>query len=431
MKQKNLILMVVAVGCGLVAAFLTSQMSGRSAQVEQVEVIVAAKDLPVGTMLGKDDLKTLVKTKKLPKDGLPAAFVVDGNDLAGKRLSRAVRVDETFNPGDLVTGGYITLPTGMNMVSMQVSLAQAASGFVGPGARVDILATVRLQNRTLAFPLLVNMLVVAVDNNVAYSKDGTFANLNTVSFAVDRRQALLLELAKSRGCTTSLMLRHPEDKTEDEKYKIDDVLKMLQDEGGGGTVGIGGPGNQPQDDATHVKNPPPPKAPPAGTPKPPEPPKVETVKILVANKDFPAGTQITKDMAADMKLIEVPKGVADDAFGELTDKLEGKVLKFGLARGQWITGTLVGDPELKPTPERFQFSLPKDEPKADAPIVAEGPKRNVHDVIVHSASGSKVFRYEEHKPGEWRLVGEVDTTGRDAASRAEKQPEKQPEKRID
>ena len=67
MKQKNLILMVVAVGCGLVAAFLTSQMSGRSAQVEQVEVIVAAKDLPVGTMLGKDDLKTLVKTKKLPK----------------------------------------------------------------------------------------------------------------------------------------------------------------------------------------------------------------------------------------------------------------------------------------------------------------------------------------------------------------------------
>src|SRR5206468_11176458 len=60
MKQKNLILMVVAVGCGLVAAFLTSQMSARSSAVEQVEVIVAAKDLPVGTMLGKEDRKSVV-----------------------------------------------------------------------------------------------------------------------------------------------------------------------------------------------------------------------------------------------------------------------------------------------------------------------------------------------------------------------------------
>ena len=34
MKQKNVILMVVAVGCGLVAAFLTSQMSAKG-QIEQ------------------------------------------------------------------------------------------------------------------------------------------------------------------------------------------------------------------------------------------------------------------------------------------------------------------------------------------------------------------------------------------------------------
>ena len=38
MKQKNLILMVVAVGCGLVAAFLTTQINAKP-KVEKVEVL--------------------------------------------------------------------------------------------------------------------------------------------------------------------------------------------------------------------------------------------------------------------------------------------------------------------------------------------------------------------------------------------------------
>ena len=50
MKQKNVILMVVAVGCGLVAAFLTTQINAKP-KVEQVEVVVALKDLPVGTVI--------------------------------------------------------------------------------------------------------------------------------------------------------------------------------------------------------------------------------------------------------------------------------------------------------------------------------------------------------------------------------------------
>ena len=39
MKQKNLILMVVAVGCGLVAAFLTTQMNAKP-KVETLEATI-------------------------------------------------------------------------------------------------------------------------------------------------------------------------------------------------------------------------------------------------------------------------------------------------------------------------------------------------------------------------------------------------------
>src|SRR6266545_997298 len=230
MKQKNVILMVVAVGCGLVAAFLTSQMSAKG-QVEQVDVVVAAKDLPVGTMITREELKTAVKVKKVPKDGLPPSYITNPEDLVDKRLSRPVRTEETFNPQDLSKGGAITLPEGYDMASLQIGVANAAAGFVGPGSRVNVNAVVKMGNKTYAFPLLVNMLVVAVDTQTTYTKEGTFPSMNTVSFAVKEKEALLLSLAKSRGCTLELLLRHPSKSSEsDKEYKIETVLKLLSEE---------------------------------------------------------------------------------------------------------------------------------------------------------------------------------------------------------
>jgi len=419
----------VAVGCGLVAAFLTSQMSARSAGVEQVEVIVAAKDLPVGTLLTKDELKTAVKMKKLPKDGLPPAFVTDMNDLADKRLSRAVRMEETFNPADLTKGGVITLPPGMDMVSLQIGAANSAAGFVGPGSRVDILATARLRNQLVAFPLLVNMLVVAVDTQTTYTDKGTFPTLNTVSFAVDRKQALLLSLAKSRGCTLELLLRHPEKNSKaDDHYRIEDVLRMLQDAGQSAT--IAGPGEV-EPDGLIGRGTPKAETPKAeqgekaerGEKAEPAAPKPETTRVLVATEELPPGTVITKDLASKFKLVELPKGLADDAFAEIADTLLGKEFKHGLGKGQWITGSLVGDPSLKPRPERDVFVAPKDQPRAEAPSI----RRNTHDVTLHSPGGSRVFRYIEVNSGEWRLLGEVSPTDRVPADK----PEGRQEKKVD
>jgi hypothetical protein len=280
------------------------------------------------------------------------------------------------------------------------------------------------------------MLVIAVDNNVTYSKEGTFPTLSTVSFAVERKQALLIDLARSRGCQMSLLLRNSETAANrDEKYKIDDVLKMLQDEGNGAQ--IGGPGSTLNEPDGIAKGAPaePRKGPaPKGDPKEPpaahEDPKPDTVKVLVATKDFPAGIAITKDMAADFRLVELPRGLAEGAFPEISEELLGKELKYALAKGHWITGALVGDPTLKPRSERFEFFPPKDEPKADLPVPGDKPRRNIHDVLMHTPSGSRVFRYEEHHPGQWRLLGEISPTDRDPKPQAAPES-KQAEKRID
>ncbi len=413
MKQKNVILMVVAVGCGLVAAFLTSQMSAK--QVEQVEVFVAAKDLPVGTMLTRADMPKLVKTKKVPKDALPPAFVVNGEDLVDKRLSRSLRAEETFNPQDLSKGGVITLPEGYNMVSLQVGVAQAAAGFVGPGSRVDVLASLRLNNKLKAFPLLRNMLVVAVDTQTGYSQTGTFPTLNTVSFAVKEKQALLLSLAKTRGCTIELMLRHQSTATpEDSEQDLEKTIAFLQDDRSTAKVEGAEEGENtkkqvppPEVKQPEVKQPETPIAPPPVA-------KVETVKVLIAKHDIAPNTDITKDLVAEaFEMREFPKDFATDALGDLTEAM-GKSFKTGVAKGQWVTPGMVGLQSAKPQPPEH-FLVPKPQPSDPKPPVEpkktpEPPvvkKKVYHDVAIHTPNGTTIVRYEEVAPGKWKKVAEL------------------------
>jgi Flp pilus assembly protein CpaB len=405
MKQKNLVLMVVAVGCGLVAAFLTSQMSARTSQVETQDVIVATKDLPVGMMITKDELPKVIKHKKVPKDGLPPGIVETEDELLDKRLSRAIRAEETINKADLTKGGFVTIPPGMHLLTLQLDVARAAAGFAGPGSHVDILASLRLDNKLTAMPILVNMLVLAVDGHTTYQKDGVFQSLSTVSFAANRKQGLVLELAKARGCQMSLLLRNPEDKlTElDQAYDIDRIIRLLSDEknpvqveaDGGDTVRAKG-GKKGDGDKKTTDD---------GSADVPAPrPKQEMVKVPCAVTDIKPGTEITKDLINDPAVFgtrELPKDFAEDAVTDLTPFV-GEHLKNGLGKGQWVTKGLVGGAEPKPSP-RDSFNPDK----GGSAAKPAAPRRNYRDVTVHTTTDTKVYRYEEVEPGRWRSVGEV------------------------
>lgn len=417
MKQKNLILMVVAVGCGLVAAFLTTQINARP-RVDQVEVIVAAKDLPVGTMMTKAELPKLITRKKIAKDALPTAFVMIEEDLLDRRLTRAVRKEETFNPNDLTKGGIVTLPEGMDMVSMPVSVSNAVAGFVVPGSKVDVLATLRLGNKLRAFPILVDMLVLAVDQHVSpdTSKNGSgvFPNMSNVSFAATQEQALLLALAKHRGCHLELLLRHPGKRT-DEDYDIKKVKKLLEDDKNPADLV-----KTSSDDGSEQ-----PVFPTLPSEAPPPVAKIEYVKVWAAKVNIDPGTEITKDLVA-QKLVEteIPKAASKGAYSDLSELINKNLtLKTGLSEGQWVTANLVGPAVGKPQPLE-SFVPPKPEPQA--PTVTAGP-RAVKDVTVTGPSGTYIHRFEEIRPGEWRLVKILtpQEAARDAA-RLQAQPAPKP-----
>ena len=419
MKQKNIILMVVAVGCGLVAALLTSQMSAKP-KTETVDVIVAQKDLPVGTMITKEDLPKVVKFKKMSKEALPPLLVVAEEELVGKRLARAVRVDETFNPQDLKTGSTVTLPKGMDMTSVSVNLQSAVAGFVTPGSRVDILATVTTGNRMVSFPLLVDMLVLAVDQATELPKEtGTFGALNTVSFAVDRKQALLLQLARTRGCNMSLVLRNTDREKDVETWKPENVLQLLQNpdrrEGDGISEGSS-PDRGNREDGGVEDN----KRPKATKP-------AETVMLPIAMVDLPAGTELTVDVIKEKFVVkEVPAPAPVNAVTNL-DSIQGKVLQNALVADQWLPKSFVGDyAPGKDVPKDSYIPRPKPSVEAEAPKPESGPARKTHDIVVATGSGHKTFRYQEKSAGsgEWALVGEVN---KDAVGVSPLSPEPKPE----
>src|SRR5204862_2588661 len=121
MKQKNLVLMVVAVGCGLVAAFLTSQMSAKPKgnDLQLVDVMVASKELPPGTRFTKDSLKDQVKRKKYKRDEIPDNAVTTEEDLVDKQLVKTLRVDDHIGHADLGTYKPLEPPAGKDLITIR------------------------------------------------------------------------------------------------------------------------------------------------------------------------------------------------------------------------------------------------------------------------------------------------------------------------
>ena len=155
MKSKTLILMMVAIACGLAAAYMTSQLLGPKASNddEQVQYLVAARKLEMGKLITEPEKDFTIK--EVPKGKEPKFALVKFEDLKNHRLNKSVGLDQHVTADDLLdkekdlfTGN---LAKGMRAFTIKVNIDTAGGGFVLPQSRVDIMA-------------------VTLENGVAYAK---------------------------------------------------------------------------------------------------------------------------------------------------------------------------------------------------------------------------------------------------------------------
>src|SRR5262245_49875255 len=107
MKPKTMILLAVAVGCGLVASYLTSKVladrGNNQIEVPTTKVLVAKKNLPIGTLV-KEPEKYFVE-KEMPITVAPKKAIGDLAQLKGRKLTKPISEDVPITDNDLLEMG--------------------------------------------------------------------------------------------------------------------------------------------------------------------------------------------------------------------------------------------------------------------------------------------------------------------------------------
>jgi pilus assembly protein CpaB len=227
MKPARLIILLIALAAGGVAAFMASGLRQSPAPVAPpppplatVDVLVAKTDLNIGQKVAEKDLgwqmwPAASAGTSIKKTDRPDAI----KEFVGAIVRSPVLAGEPIRDNKVVTGkntGYmaVVLPQGMRAVAMDVAPDTSAGGFVLPNDHVDIVLTRRDKNAEkvtgietfVSDTILKNVQVLAVDQTVE-DKDGQKVVIGkTVTVALDQQQAETLARSRQLG-TLSLTLR--------------------------------------------------------------------------------------------------------------------------------------------------------------------------------------------------------------------------------
>ena len=231
MNTARIVVLVIALGAGGVAAYLASGYQNAPAPIvpvaeklPTVEVLIAKNDIQLGQALKPDDLlwqswpAATASSAFIRRDSRPEAQ----SQIAGSIARVPLMQGEPIREQKLVKAegsGFMAaiLPSGMRAVSTEISAETGAGGFILPNDRVDVVLTRRLKNPDTNGPtagndlilsevILTNIRVLAIDQ-APKEKDGQNAVIGkTVTLELKPDQVATLSAARQGG-TLQLALR--------------------------------------------------------------------------------------------------------------------------------------------------------------------------------------------------------------------------------
>ena len=235
MKSKTFVMMFVAIGCGLVAAYLTARLTAKGASQNTVPVLVAKDRIKAGDIIKEPE--NLFVEMQYPAGSAPNA-ISSMETLKNKILNKTVQQGQWVTPDDLSTNFGIELPKGYYAMAVKVSAETAAGGFILPKSKVNVLATIKdprgtQKNRVVT--VLQDVLVLAVDQSGIRPDDKlAVSQLSTATLAVRPSEAQRLSLAQSMG-ELRLVLRAHDDDTKSPLQPLDKLEWDSGLDGGFGT----------------------------------------------------------------------------------------------------------------------------------------------------------------------------------------------------
>jgi pilus assembly protein CpaB len=232
MRMKSLILIFIALGCGLVASIGISQVMNRDTgpSLEMDQVLVALADIDIGSKLDAQN----VKLEDWPKAKIPEGAVRKLEDVKDKFANARFFKGEPLHVNkisDTLTNIANKVPAGYRAMPVKVDEDTVMKG-ISPGDRVDVMVFLKRNGadipETGAFTILKNVRVFAVNTNTERANEarGETVNFKTISLLVKPEHARELAVAMAMG-KIMLTLRRPDENDEAAGEEVTPLNEIL------------------------------------------------------------------------------------------------------------------------------------------------------------------------------------------------------------
>ena len=195
------------------AVYRTLKSKTSSGNEPSVEVMVAARDIQVGSKLEDKDLRLA----RFSMASVPIGAYLSKTKLLGRGVVQPIAQGEFILPAKLAaenagSGLPSMIPPGMRAVSVRVNEVVAVAGFATPGTRVDVLLTGNPSGSAdrQTTTVLENVQVLATGQKLERNAAGEAQNAPVITLLVSPDDAQRLTLASSEG-RIQLALRNPLD----------------------------------------------------------------------------------------------------------------------------------------------------------------------------------------------------------------------------
>lgn len=231
MRAKSLVLLLIAVGCGVVASVAVSQVvleqKGQTS-VQTVGIILANKNISAASKLTADALKV----EQWPADRVPPGALTEMALVEGKFARQPIYANEPIIEVKLANKGKeVIIPEGFRVFDIVVRDETGGSGYLAPGDRVDVFGFFEKGQRISAsktIKVLENIEVLMVDGVATVdleSQDASKKSVRTIQLLVRDKQYSVLDTASHLG-KLRLALRPPE-RDEITKNNVDDGEEFM------------------------------------------------------------------------------------------------------------------------------------------------------------------------------------------------------------
>ncbi len=218
--RTTVLLLAGALASGTAAAFLAERYV--SGEVEAYRARLDAARTPVRVLVANEDLPagTPLDARNVAIRQVPATFVhhdalrpEDFAEAEGRRVLFPLRRGETLLRAHLsrarASGFSARVGKGRRALTVPVDEVSSLSGLLAPGDRIDLLMTLRDEDRTVTMPLLRDVQVIATGTD-AGDGHGDGREYRTITVLVTPDEAARIVHAREVGKLTA-MLRAPGD----------------------------------------------------------------------------------------------------------------------------------------------------------------------------------------------------------------------------